>query len=274
MIDRLWLPAHPADAPQLGAAQAACRGAAVSLVFASAYAASNLLTHARAAVIGPCVFAWEQAIPFLPWTIVPYLSLFIFLALSFLVHREVQTFTRHVRAMLCCLALALLCYAALPLRFTFDRPVVDGLYGLLFTLLNTVDMPYNRAPSLHIALLVILWARLRPVVTRGWQRAALQGWFGLIGVSVLTTYQHHVIDIPAGLLLGWVSLLLARRWRGEHGTLRPLALQPVSRPCPTPASPAPCALSSNPARWFATTSRARPSRAPTGSGSPVTKPAR
>ncbi|MCY7315473.1 MAG: hypothetical protein LH480_07585 [Rubrivivax sp.] len=134
------------------------------------------------------------------------------LALSFVVQREVRAFASHVRAMLCCMSLAVLCYAVAPLRFTFDRPVVDGVYDMLFTLLNAVDMPYNRAPSLHMALLVILWARLGRLVARDWQRGALRGWFLLVGVSVLTTFQHHVIDIPAGLLLGWVSLQVARRF--------------------------------------------------------------
>jgi hypothetical protein len=200
-----------ADAPRLGAAQAAWRGVAVSLVFAGAYAASNVLTHGRADVAGGVVFEWERAIPFVAWMIVPYLSLFAFLALSFVVHREARAFDRHVRAMLCSLVLAVLCYAVVPLRFNFDRPVVDGIYGVLYALLAAADLPYNRAPSLHIGLLVILWARLGPLAVHAWQRAALQGWFVLIGVSVLTTYQHHVIDIPAGLLLGWVSLRLARR---------------------------------------------------------------
>jgi hypothetical protein len=68
----------------------------------------------------------------------------------------------------------------------------------MFEALTAFDLPYNRSPSLHIGVLVLLWLRLGPHVPPSW-RPALHGWFTLIGVSVLTTYQHHVIDIPAGV---------------------------------------------------------------------------
>lgn len=98
-------------------------------------------------------------------------------------HRHRQ---QHTAALLINLLLSLACYALVPLRFTFDRPLPDGLLGLLYTLLHATDLPYNRAPSLHISVLLLLWWRLQPL-WRGWQRPALGGWFLLIGVSVLTT---------------------------------------------------------------------------------------
>jgi protein-tyrosine phosphatase len=36
----------------------------------------------------------------------------------------------------------------------------------------------------------------------------LHVWFVLVGISVLTTYQHHFIDIPTGALLGFFALWL------------------------------------------------------------------
>jgi len=41
----------------------------------------------------------------------------------------------------------------------------------------------------------------------------VHGWFALIGISVLSTYQHHFIDLPTGALAGWLCVWL---WPVEH----------------------------------------------------------
>ena len=74
-------------------------------------------------------------------------------------------------------------------------------------MLTGFDKPFNQAPSLHIALLVCLWVLfLRRL--RGIGRWVLHGWFALIVVSVLTTYQHHFIDVPTGFWVGWICVWL------------------------------------------------------------------
>lgn len=188
--------------------------AAVSVVFCAAYAAANGLTHARADV-GAAVFAWERSIPFIDWTIVPYLSIVLFFAASFFLCRDRAELHAHVRRILAVLALSVACYALWPLRFTFERPPTTGAIGLLFDLLHGLDLPYNRAPSLHVAMVVILWA-LYADVLRGAVRVAVGAWLGLIAVSVLTTYQHHVIDVPAGALAGWFCVWLCPVARPAH----------------------------------------------------------
>lgn len=108
------------------------------------------------------------------------------------------------------LSAQLLCIASFllwPLRFRVERPELDGLFGWLFELLMGFDKPFNQAPSLHIALLVVLWALYARYATGLW-RWLLHGWFGLIGLSVLTTWQHHFIDVPTGVLVGWLCLWL------------------------------------------------------------------
>jgi hypothetical protein len=179
-------------------------GAFVGLAFVAAYGLANRLTSLRGD-IGRGVFDWERAIPFVEWTIVPYLSIVFFFAASFFVGGDRAALERHVARLLLVLTISIACYAAFPLRFQFVRPETTGPIGLLFDLLTAVDLPYNRAPSLHIGVLVILWARFAPGLNGAW-RIALHLWFTAIGVSVLTTYQHHVIDIPAGLAVAVFSL--------------------------------------------------------------------
>jgi hypothetical protein len=189
--------------------EAALRLAATGIVFIGVYTLCNQLTHLRGDA-GRAVFDWERAIPFVPWTIVPYLSLIGFFALSFLVRRERSQLDCLVAAVAINLCLSAMCYLLVPLRFNFERPLPEGVWGLLFDLLGATDLPYNRAPSLHISVLLIVWLRLAPQWS-GWKRVAFGIWFVLIALSVLTTYQHHVIDVPAGLLVGAVSVALARR---------------------------------------------------------------
>ena len=92
------------------------------------------------------------------------------------------------------------------------RRSTEGFTGFLFTALDSFDRPFNQAPSLHIAILVILWPLYARHAPR-WLLAPLHIWFVLIGASVLTTYQHHFIDIPTGVLLGLVCLWL---WPDER----------------------------------------------------------
>lgn len=191
----------------------------VSLAFLVAYGLSNRLTSVRAD-IGAGVFAWESGIPFMPWTIVPYLSICGFFALSFFVGRDRLELQRHVTRLLLALAIAIVCYAAFPLRFTFERPATEGLIRGLFQVLTAFDLPYNRAPSLHITVLLLLWVRLVPHAS-GWLRLALDLWFALIGASVLTTYQHHIIDVPAGFVVGALCIaLISERKSGRTAERR------------------------------------------------------
>ena len=74
------------DVNPLTRTEAALRLGAIGIVFIAVYALCNQLTHLRSD-IGRAVFDWERAIPFVPWTIVPYLSLTGFFALSFMVRR-------------------------------------------------------------------------------------------------------------------------------------------------------------------------------------------
>ena len=127
--------------------------------------------------------------------------------------RELDT---HARRLLTAQAVAFACFVLVPLRFTFTQPDVDGVYGWMFAALAGFDQPFNQLPSLHIALAVILWA-LYVRRLSGIARLVMEGWFLLICGSVLTTYQHHFIDIPTGALLGVVCVWLWPLERAREG---------------------------------------------------------
>ena len=172
--------------------------------FFASYGFANWLASTRTDV-GAVVFAWERAIPFVPWTIVPYWSIDLLYAVSLFVCTRRREVDRHAVQLLFVQLVAIAFFIALPLRFTFARPQADGIYGALFTALGGFDKPFNQAPSLHIALLVVIWHGLAHHVSPRW-RWPLNAWMALIGASVLTTYQHHFIDLPTGLVAGFAAL--------------------------------------------------------------------
>jgi protein-tyrosine phosphatase len=175
--------------------------------FFSTYGFATWVTAQRSQV-GAIVFDWEHAIPFLPWTIIPYWSIDFLFAHSLFTCTDRRELDTHGKRLATAQIIAVCCFLLFPLTFTFNRPVVDGAFGWFFAALSLFDKPFNQAPSLHAALLVIVWAQYgRQVTGRAW-RSFMHGWFALIGVSILTTWQHHFIDIATGALLGFFCMWL------------------------------------------------------------------
>ncbi|MDX8492354.1 phosphatase PAP2/dual specificity phosphatase family protein [Mesorhizobium sp. VK22B] len=201
------LPANPAAEPYGRiVVRAALWLALLAPFFYSTYGFANWLASTRDHV-GSIVFSWEHHVPFVAWTIVPYWSINLFYGLSLLLNGSRQGVDRLAGRYLTAQIVAVICFVLFPLTATFVRPATTGLPGFLFAMLGGFDKPFNQAPSLHIALLVIIWdhwrQRLGGILLPLWH-----GWCFLIGASVLTTWQHHFIDIPTGALLGFFALWL------------------------------------------------------------------
>src|SRR5690606_16377437 len=124
--------------------------------FFASYGLATWVTSQRDDV-GSLVFAWESQMPFWAWTIVPYWSIDLLYGLSLFLCLTRLELDRHALRLLAAQLVAVACFLLWPLRFTFSRPEMDGVFGLLFEILGAFDKPFNQAPSLHIALLVILW---------------------------------------------------------------------------------------------------------------------
>lgn len=179
----------------------------VAAIFYASYGATNALASARANV-PEIYFAWERALPFWAWSIVPYWSLNLLYALGFFLCRDGRELARYVTQLLAAQVIATLFFITFPLQMSWEKPAVSGLSGFLFLSLAAFDLPFNQAPSLHIILCVVVGAFYLRKARAVWLKAALAAWFALIGLSVLTTYQHHFIDIPTGLAAGCFVLLI------------------------------------------------------------------
>ncbi len=178
----------------------------LSFWFVFVYNGCNYLASLRDDV-GNCAFWWERYYPFVPVLIIPYWSidlLFVvapfFIPSSFLLRQHVKRITMGI-------AIAGFFFLNFPLTLIYQRPLVTGFLGKLFGSLENFNNFYNCAPSLHITLRTNLWS-IYVTPTRGWRRALIGGWFGLIGLSTLLCWQHYIIDVVSGQLLGLFCLFI------------------------------------------------------------------
>jgi protein-tyrosine phosphatase len=149
---------------------------------------------------------WEMDLPFIPAFIVPYMSSDILFCMAFLLpytRLELRVLAARV---LFIIVTSVILFALIPIQYGFEKPEVSE-FKFLFTLLKA-DLPYNQLPSLHISFAIVLWASMRTKISNIFLRSSLAVWLWLVALSTLLVYQHHFIDIPAGAVVGLVSLYL------------------------------------------------------------------
>lgn len=186
-------------------------------LFFLSYGQVNQFTATRHDV-GSLVLGWEHAIPFMPWSIIPYWSIDLLYGISLFICTSKQELTRHGCRLVGASLVACAGFLLFPLQFSWHRPEVQGVSGWLFAQLEQFDLPYNQAPSLHIILTWLLWLRFRSHLSGVW-RGIATGWFVLISISVLTTWQHHFVDVVSGFIVGlFLSYLIPiqGRWRWQR----------------------------------------------------------
>lgn len=154
----------------------------------------------------------DSAIPFLPWTIVIYFGCLLF---WFFLYRLVAQLPREQADRFFCSNLlgkgiCFLVFILFPTAIT--RPEVTGssIWDTLIRFLYRVDSPDNLFPSLHCMVSWLCWAGVR-----GNRQVPLFWRFStftmavLVCLSTLTTRQHVILDVFAGILLSEFCYRLA-----------------------------------------------------------------
>lgn len=194
--------------------RAATTSVLLSLLFVIVYGSTNWLTAQRPdMLVSTWYFAWElAAIPYVPLLIVPYMSLdLLFFGAPFLCRdrRELRIFAQRV---VFSILIAAVCFLVLPLRLAWpERPRVGGWFGDFVERSCTapflMEYPHNLFPSLHIALCMIVWSVYGRHL-RGIFRVLSHIWFSLIALSTMLTWQHHLVDVAGGFVLGAFAFYL------------------------------------------------------------------
>lgn len=151
-------------------------------------------------------FDFERTIPFIPITIIPYMASGLFFCMVFFSCKDQYQLKILTWRMLFVIFTAGVLFITIPLRFSFIKPdVPNSILNLPFLLLKTVDSPFNQSPSLHIAFAFVFWTVFKELAK--WRILLLISLI-MVGISTITTYQHHVIDLLAGAILAHVSYII------------------------------------------------------------------
>lgn len=157
----------------------------------------------------------DTLIPFQPWLLGAYLSLWVYVGVAPGLQpnfRELFVYGLWVGA---------LCLSGLGLFYLWPTQIpplaidVSGYPG--FEMLQGVDAAGNACPSMHVAIALFTAIRLahvlREIATPLWPRVLNWAWFAAIAYSTLAVKQHVVLDVLAGALLGAAFALPSLRWR-------------------------------------------------------------
>ena len=161
----------------------------------------------------------DDAVPFVPqWVTIYFLSYVSWLVSAVWILSESKP---HGYRFACSYMLALLISGAVFLIYpgTMARPELSGsgFFTDWMRFLYWIDSPTNLCPSLHVLISYFCWRG-----TLGCRKIPKwYQWFNLVFLilvccSILFVKQHAIVDIPAALLVGELSIQLARLWHLER----------------------------------------------------------
>lgn len=143
----------------------------------------------------------DEYVRFIPWTIIIYLSQFFFLFIAYWQAKSHKILNQVFYGYLVATLIAGIVFVVYPSRVSHSSVNLihqSHLYALLFNILHAIDTPNNCLPSLHTTLALLAAYSFR-VSTIKFILAFC--WAMAIIVSTLTTYQHTVLDVLAGVVL-------------------------------------------------------------------------
>lgn len=155
--------------------------------------------------------AVDAALPFLPWTVVPYLLLLFSDLLLPLGLQDRALFRTALRGYTLGMVANFAVWATFPT--TYPRPAAptdDSWTSALYRYICTLDTPVTCLPSAHITMPAVgCWALARQYPRA---RAFIWAGFAVMSLTILTTKQHYVADLFAGLLTAAAGIAASLWW--------------------------------------------------------------
>jgi len=167
--------------------------------FAWVYAGADVLTSHRAARVR-LYFSQELSIPFVPESVVVFITLYLlFLAAPFILRERNDFFALAMTGNLVILVSGF-GFLLIPAQLGYPAPKDLGVFPRLFGLVDRLNLTYDLVPSLPAALSTLCVAAFASKANQTW-KFFLWIWAVAIAVSGLLMHQHHVIDVVAGIAL-------------------------------------------------------------------------
>lgn len=143
-------------------------------------------------------FAFEQRVPFVPSLAIIYLTITPALLLApWLLRERTPMFAFALSAQT---IVATILFLLFPLINAWVRPEVNTW---TFRLADTLNLAHNEFPSLHVAFAVsAAWAYRRWYWTL---------WAAAVAVSAWLIWEHHLVEIVAGIALAMIVMRIAER---------------------------------------------------------------
>lgn len=164
----------------------------------------------------------ELALPFVPAMVLPYLSINVLFLLAPFVLRTRRQLLALTAALAGMTGVAALCFLVLPAETAYAAIRDAGAWAPWVELAQLLALPHNLVPSLHVAMSSLTLAvYARSCAALG--KLMLATWAALIAFSTLLTWQHHLVDVAAGLVLAWLALrFIYDRWPGIEPKVSPI----------------------------------------------------
>ena len=146
----------------------------------------------------------DEMIPVVPWTTLIYFGCFLFWAVGYaiILRTEPEGTHRFFRAELLGKLICFLFFVAIPT--TSARPEISGsgIFAWFMRFLYAADTPRALFPSMHcfVSWMCVVGLRGKPQISKAYRATAVIAAL-LVFASTLTTKQHVLVDVPAGVAL-------------------------------------------------------------------------
>jgi len=156
----------------------------------------------------------DRLIPLLPWTVVIYLGCYVFWAVNYTLGctQDEENAIIFILTEIIAKSVCLFCYVVIPATLT--RPVIEGtgIFDKALIWLYAADPADNLFPSIHclsswICVIAVRDQKRIPNV----YKAVTVVLAIMVCISTLTTKQHVIVDVIAGILLAEISYRIASR---------------------------------------------------------------